>query len=522
MPKVCRALISVYDKTGLVDLARELVKLRVEIISTGGTAKHLNEHGISTTSISEITRFPEILSGRVKTLHPRVFAGILSLRDDAGHQRQMAEHDLHFVDLVVVNLYPFAATVAREDVSESEVLENIDIGGPSLIRAAAKNYQHVGVVTSPHQYAELIDDLNRHEGALSEATRRRFATEAFKLTSGYDGAIHAYFSAQPGKRDTGKLPQEIGLTLTKVSDLRYGENPHQRAAVYSEAERPASGLLRARQLHGKELSYNNLLDVNTAIGIVQEFDEPCVAIVKHNNPCGVATATRLADAYENAKATDPVSAFGSIVGLNQPLDIATAHVISEIFTEVIVAPAFESDALKLLQSQKNLRLLELPELPVSDSPELQLTRVRGGLLVQDQDFLRVSDTNLRAVSRRQPDDRELLALKFGWRVCKWVKSNAIVFSGSDRTLGIGAGQMSRVDAVRIAADKARELGLKLQNSVLASDAFFPFKDGVDMAAHCGVTAIIQPGGSIRDQEVIAAADEHGIAMVFTGVRHFRH
>lgn len=520
MPKVQRALISVYDKAGIADFSRKLSELNVEIISTGGTAKHLNESGIATTSVTQVTAFPEILGGRVKTLHPMIFGGLLALRDDATHMRELEEHQIASIDLVVVNLYPFEATVAKEDASLQQVLENIDIGGPCLIRAAAKNFKDVAVVTSPRQYELVLHELQDNDGELSLKTRRTLSATAFETTMAYDAAIHHYLSKET--HETAGLPSSIHFDLEKVKDLRYGENPHQKAALYRARGQQPSGPLGARQLHGKALSYNNLLDANAALGILQEFETPCVAIVKHNNPCGVATGSSLAVAYENARATDPVSAFGSIVGLNRRVDIDAARAISEIFTEVVLAPGYSADALNLLRRKKNVRLLELASIGSLNKAEHQLTRIQGGVLVQDQDFMEDSDINLKVVSARQPTSDELTALKFGWQICKWVKSNAIVYCRADRTIGIGAGQMSRVDSSHIAADKARKMGLDLAGTVLASDAFFPFRDGVDIAAEAGATAIIQPGGSIRDDEVIQAANEHGLAMVFSGVRHFRH
>jgi len=520
MPRIRRALISVYDKTGIADFARELCDLNVEIVSTGGTAKHLEANGVHSTSISDVTSFPEILGGRVKTLHPKIFGGLLAVRDDATHAKELAENKIVLFDLIVVNLYPFEATIAREDVSLRQALENIDIGGPCLLRAAAKNFIHVAAVTSPRQYRGILDELQENGSELTIETRKTLSVSAFKTTMAYDRAIQSYLSGE--RNDTDNFPATIHLGLEKVEDLRYGENPHQKAALYRIAGEKPSGLLEAKQLHGKELSYNNLLDANTALGILREFETPCVAIVKHNNPCGVAMGQSLAAAYENARATDPVSAFGSIVGLNRSVDIEAARAISNIFTEVVLAPGYDSEALGLLARKKNLRLLELASMVPPNRIEAQITCIQGGVLLQDQDFVEENDINLKVVSIRQPSPEELIALKFGWRICKWVKSNAIIYCRADRTIGIGAGQMSRVDSSRIAADKARKMGLDLVGTVLASDAFFPFRDGVDIAAEVGATAIIQPGGSIRDEEVIQAADEHGLAMVFSGVRHFRH
>lgn len=519
MPRIQRALISVYDKEGIVDLARLLQEMDVEILSTGGTARHLEEHGLRTRAISDITEFPEILGGRVKTLHPRIFGGILALRQDAGQAEESRQHDLPLIDLVVVNLYPFEQTVAREGVTLEEALENIDIGGPSLIRAAAKNHASVAVVTAPQQYPEVMTELQANGGVLSPELRRRLALEAFTRTAHYDLRISQYLSGLDSQPEP--FPDRLVLALQKVQDLRYGENPHQRGAFYRErGER--SGLAAARQLHGKQMSFNNILDAEAALAIVQAFSEPCAVVVKHTNPCGVGVGGDLLQAYQRAKSTDPVSAFGGIVGVNRPLDADTARAISELFTEVVLAPEFTEAALRILKEKKNLRLVVCADIDNSQPRGLDLKRVRGGLLVQDRDGHRVEDLDLKVVTKRQPTEAEWAALRFAWRVVKWVKSNAVIFTAGDRTLGIGAGQMSRVDASEVAIAKARRMRHNLKGSVAASDAFYPFRDGVDVAAEAGATAVIQPGGSIRDEEVIGAADEHDMAMVFTGVRHFRH
>ncbi len=520
MSRIQRALISVYDKTGIAAFAQNLQQRGVEIISTGGTASKLEEHGIRTRAVSEITQFPEILGGRVKTLHPRIFGGLLALREDTSQKQQVQEHNIPLIDLVVVNLYPFEQTVAKPNIEMITALESIDIGGPSMIRAAAKNFLHVAVVTSPQQYAQVLHELDENDGQLSMATRTRFASAAFARTAEYDSAIHHYLSAQ--EDHAAAFSDTLSLMLTKVQDLRYGENPHQKAALFRANHGRVEGLLAARQLHGKELSYNNFLDTNAAVGIVQEFSEPCAVIVKHTNPCGVATHTVLSEAFINARATDPVSAFGGIVALNRPVDVPTATAISEAFTEVVIAPRFAADALRILTKKKNLRLLEMPDAAKTGAGEFEFKRVQGGVLVQDQDFININDIDFRVVTKRQPTREEWTALKFGWRVCKWVKSNAIVYCRSDRTVGIGAGQMSRVDSSRLAVDKAQGAGLTLTGTAMASDAFFPFRDGVDVAASVGTTAIVQPGGSVRDEEVIQAANEHNLTMVFTGIRHFRH
>jgi phosphoribosylaminoimidazolecarboxamide formyltransferase/IMP cyclohydrolase len=520
MPKIQRALLSVYDKTGIVEFATGLQQNRVEIISTGGTAKHLNANGIRTRPISEITEFPEILQGRVKTLHPKIFGGLLALRKDSAQMDETRQHGIDLIDMVVVNLYPFEQTISKNDVSVSEALENIDIGGPTMIRAAAKNYLDVTVVTAPSQYEKVLSEIRENQGEISSELRQQLAAEAFALTCGYDAAIHNYLSKLSASATA--FPKRIHFTFEKVQDLRYGENPHQRAALYREIGKDFAGLVNAKQLHGKELSFNNIIDLGAAIGVVAEFEEPCAVIIKHTNPCGVAIDKNLREAYLNAKATDPLSAFGGIVGLNRKVDPETARSISEVFTEAIIAPGFEPDALAILKSKKNLRLLDCAEVKSGRSNGIDFKWVDGSLLVQDKDLLNINDIKFEVVTARQPTEDEWAAMKFGWRVAKWVKSNAVVYSKQDRTVGIGAGQMSRVDSSLLAAEKANRMGLSLVGTAVASDAFFPFRDGVDAAAEAGATAIIQPGGSIRDQEVIRAADEHNLTMVFTHVRHFRH
>lgn len=520
MPKIKRALISVFDKTGIVDFAHVLEGYGVEIISTGGTAKQLQENGIRIRMISEITGFPEILDGRVKTLHPKIYGGLLALRDRPAHIKEIETHGIELLDLVVVNLYPFQETIAKKDVSISEALENIDIGGPGMIRAAAKNYLHVAVVTSPDQYAEVMAEIQQNNGHVTSEKSKKLAAEAFRRTAAYDSAIHTFLARDESPESV--FPDNLTMQYEKVQDLRYGENPHQRAAFYRERAQIEHGLLKIEQLHGKELSFNNMLDLDAALGLVQEFEEPCTVIVKHTNPCGIAIGANGLTAYLNAKATDPVSAFGGIVGSNRVIDVAAAKAIHEVFTEAVIAPGFEPEALQLLKSKKNVRLLKCAECTRKQEAGWDFKRVQGGLLLQDQDLFNLRDIKLEVVSKRVPTDDEWTAMKFGWRVAKWVKSNAIVFTAKDHTLGIGAGQMSRVDSSKFAIAKAHFHGLSLAGSALASDAFFPFRDAVDVAAEAGATAIIQPGGSIRDQEVIAAADEQNMAMVFTGVRHFRH
>ena len=515
MPKIKRAIISVYDKHGVVELAKALAEFDIEIISTGGTARHLLENGIKTTSISDLTGFPEILAGRVKTLHPRVFAGLLALRENKDQMAQIEKHDIATIDLVVVNLYPFETTIAHPDVTLNQALENIDIGGPSLIRAAAKNFPDVTVVTAQDQYRDVISELRNHNGETSPALRRALAASAFSVASDYDFAIAQYLN-----EEHEKLSEQVAFRLAKVQSLRYGENPHQSAAFYKDACRDSYGLPAATQLHGKELSFNNIIDLDAAWSVAQDFSNTCAVIIKHTNPCGVAVAESQEEAFLNAKATDPVSSFGGVIGFNRNLDKPTAAKIAEMFVEAVIAPGFQDGALEILKSKKNLRLLKMN--PDEQFFELDLKRVYGGFLLQERDQKRLDDLELKVVSKRQPTDEERRALRFGWQVCKWVKSNAIVYANADRTIGIGAGQMSRVDSSTVAIQKARNMGLEIAGTIMASDAFFPFRDGVDAAAEAGATAIIQPGGSIRDEEVIKAADEHDMAMIFTGVRHFRH
>jgi phosphoribosylaminoimidazolecarboxamide formyltransferase/IMP cyclohydrolase len=516
-----RALISVSDKTGLLDFARALAARDVAILSTGGTAKALREAGIPVTDVSEHTGFPEILDGRVKTLVPQIHGGILGRRDLPEHVAQMQAHDIAPIDLVAVNLYPFEATVAR-GAAFDDCVENIDIGGPALIRAAAKNHDFVAVLTEPAHYAEVLSELAAH-GGTTLALRRRLAGEAYARTAAYDAAIAAWFA---GQRDE-TFPERLTIGGVRRQVLRYGENPHQRAAFYASGTRP--GVATARQVQGKELSFNNLNDTDAAFEAVAEFDAPTVVIVKHANPCGVASAGSLAEAWEAALRCDPVSAFGGIVALNRPLDGPAAERISAIFTEVIVAPEATAEALEILARKKNLRVLLTGGVPDPAAPGLVVRTLAGGLLAQTRDAGRIERAALRTVTHRAPSEAELDDLMFAFRVCKHVKSNAIVYAKAGATVGIGAGQMSRVDSARIAAWKgaeaARAAGLATpltQGSVVASDAFFPFADGLEAAISAGATAVIQPGGSMRDAEVIAAADAAGIAMVFTGMRHFRH
>ena len=527
MKKIARALISVSDKTGIEHFAGELAGLGVQILSTGGTAKLLRARGLSVQDVSDLTGFPEMLDGRVKTLHPRVHGGLLGVRSNPDHQRQMREHGIEPIDLVAVNLYPFEQTAARPGVHFEELIENIDIGGPSMIRSAAKNFADVTVVVDPADYRLVIEEL-RQGGGVSDATRARLARKAFATTAAYDGAIsttlqrwarNAEETAAPGS--TGEsLPERLHLNYHKSADLRYGENPHQKAALYLDPAARGRGLAHAHQIQGKELSYNNLVDLEAAWRLVNEFTEPTTAIIKHTNPCGIATAATLAESYQKALAVDPVSAFGSVIAVNRPVDAATAEELAKLFVEAIVSTRFESAALEKLATRKNLRLMEMPA--AGDDYPLQLKSVGGGLLVQTPDTLPARPQDWKCVGDRSPSEHEQRALLFAWRVTKHVKSNAIVFTREDVAVGVGAGQMSRVDSVRLAVTKARELKHDLAGTVVGSDAFFPFPDGVEEAARAGATAIVQPGGSMRDAEVITSANRLGLAMMFTGVRHFRH
>ena len=527
---VRRALLSVSNKTGLVDFARRLSRRGVELISTGGTARTLRDAGLDVREVAALTGFPEILDGRVKTLHPAVHGGLLARRNDPDDLGQLQAHDIEAIDLVVVNLYPFRQTVAREGVSEEEAVENIDIGGPTMIRAAAKNHAFVAVVTSPEDYDAVAGEMEGSGGALSMATRRRLAHEAFEHTAGYDRAIADFFARQSGPTSEGAgLPETLRLNLPKAQDLRYGENPHQHAALYALPGRPSQSETEPffRPLHGKDLSFNNLIDLSAALLLVDEFRDapPTCAILKHTNPCGVASAETLENAYHYAFATDRQSPFGGIVVVNRPLDRATAEAIDQIFTEVIIAPEFEEGVLGFLQEKKNRRLVQSLA-SAREGDRLDVRSVLGGLLVQTRDKVLPSPEALRArcrvVTERAPTDAEWADLDFAWRVAKHVKSNAIVYATGRATLGIGAGQMSRVDASEIAVLKGRKSELDFAGSVVASDAFFPFADGLIAAAETGARAAIQPGGSVRDDEVIDAANRHEMAMVFAGNRHFRH
>jgi phosphoribosylaminoimidazolecarboxamide formyltransferase/IMP cyclohydrolase len=521
MPK--RALLSVSDKTGLVDFAQSLTAAGYELISTGGTATALRGAGLTVADISDVTGFPEMLDGRVKTLHPKVHGGLLFLRDNEEHRAQAAKHGIKAIDLVVVNLYPFEQTIGKPGVTLDHAIENIDIGGPSMLRSAAKNYRSVTVITDPADYAVVAGEISS-QGDTTLATRERLAAKVFRTTGYYDALIANYLAQrlpEPGREAGLKVetfPETFALPLRRAQALRYGENPHQAAALYGQFPR------HFQQLHGKELSYNNLIDINAAVRLIREFAGgiPTVAILKHTNPCGIGSAPSLAEAWAGAYATDRQAPFGGIIVVNRPLDLAVAQLIAEIFSEVIIAPAFEPDALALLSKKKNLRLMVNNETsPPAPGLEIRST-VGDSFLVQRGDSDTVSTADWKVVTKRPPTDAEREALLFGWRVVKHVKSNAIVYAAHDRTLGIGAGQMSRIDSSRIAIWKASEAKLSLAGSIVASDAFFPFPDGLIAAAEAGATAAIQPGGSVRDPEVIAAADERGLAMIFTGQRHFRH
>lgn len=512
--KVKRALISVSDKTGLIEFAKGLSELGIEIISTGGTAKSLEGAGIKVKGISEVTKFPEMLDGRVKTLHPVVHGGILANRSIKEHMDTLKAHSIAPIDLVVVNLYPFAQTVAKPGVTLEEAIENIDIGGPAMIRSAAKNFEGVAVVVNPQRYGPVLQELKKSKSALSRETRFALAREAFQHTSEYDSNIYQYLS-----KDELEFPKRLNLSYVKMQDLRYGENPHQRAAYYRDRQAPANSLVFAQQLHGKELSFNNILDLDAAWAIVGEFSVPAAVIIKHNNPCGVAVADNLLTAYERAYAADPLSAFGGVISFNGVVDEKLAKKISETFIEAVIAPAFHEEAVEALTRKKDIRLLYMGEKRASLSKAKDFRRVEGGLLLQDLDRSQETRSEMKVVSERHPTEKEWEDLLFAWKVAKHVKSNAIVLAKDLQTIGVGAGQMSRVVSAEIAAKKAGE---KAKGSVLASDAFFPFRDGIDAAAAVGAVAVIQPGGSVKDEEVIAAVNKHGMAMVFTGVRHFKH
>jgi phosphoribosylaminoimidazolecarboxamide formyltransferase/IMP cyclohydrolase len=529
MTRIQRALLSVHDKTGIVEFARGLTALGVEILSTGGTAKLLRESGLAVRDVSEVTGVPEMLDGRVKTLHPRIHGGILARRDLPEHMAALERHGIAPIDLVAVALYPFEQTIGRAGVAPAEAVEQIDVGGPAMIRAAAKNAASVAVVTDPAQYAAVLAELQASQGSLSADTRRRLAHEAFRRTAQYDAAIAAYLRAPdalPARpaADPDAWPLRLALEADRVQELRYGENPHQSAAFYRFHAGPGSGLAALRQLHGPELSYNNLLDLSAALGLLLEFDEPAAVVIKHTNPCGAAVAATVGEAMRRAKASDPVSIYGGVVGVNRTLDMEVVKELVGIFVDVLFAPAYEPAALEeVRRTKKKARVLELPCDRRALGPRpVEYRSVMGGLLAQSVDLADLDEAKLRVVSRRPPTDSEWAALRFGWRVAKHAKSNAIVLATREQLIGVGAGQMNRLDSAWIAVMRAKELGLETAGTVCASDAFFPFRDGLDVVARAGATAVIQPGGSIRDSEVIAAADDHGMAMVTTGLRHFRH
>lgn len=550
--KIKRALISVSDKTGIIDFAKELANFDVQIISTGGTAKSLREAGINVTEVAEITNFPEMMDGRVKTLHPKIHGAFLALRDNESHVRSMNEHGIEPIDLVCVNLYPFEQTIAREDVTLAEAVENIDIGGPAMIRSASKNWRDVAVVTDANLYKGVIAELKQNNGSLKLETRQRLATLAYTRTASYDLAISSYLAKQLSAEDleflepynplgdlafiemeefgknsnleedevspTSGFPSTKTIELAKVIDLRYGENPHQKAALYETDE--MGGIAQAEQLHGKEMSYNNYVDAEAAWNLVQDFDQLAVTIIKHTNPSGVGIGANNLEAYKRALSTDPVSAFGGIVALNQKVDAETAKAINEVFTEVVVAPDFENEALEIFKTKKNLRVLKVSK--TQNRSNFTYKQISGGMLVQEKDLYKVTEADLKFVTERKPSENEIKAMLLAWKVCKHVKSNAIVFANENQTIGVGSGQMNRVDSVRIAAMRAERFELPLKGAAMASDAFFPFRDNIDEAAKFGISAIIQPGGSVRDEEVIQAANEHGLTMALTAIRHFNH
>jgi phosphoribosylaminoimidazolecarboxamide formyltransferase/IMP cyclohydrolase len=515
--RVRRALLSVSDKTGIAEFARGLADLGIELVSTGGTATTLRDAVLEVRDIADFTGFPEIMGGRVKTLHPKLYAGVLALRDEPAHMAAAQEHEIEFVDLVCVNLYPFEAWASRRGVTEHEVLEHIDIGGPTMVRAAAKNFAFTAVVVKPESYDAVLQELRERDNKLSLPTRESLAAEAFAYTARYDTAISRWFAEKQGD-----FPDVMMSAYEKVTDLSYGENPHQRAAYYSQVGARMHVLSQVRQLGGKELSFNNVLDINSGRLLVGEFEVPACAIIKHNNPCGAAVGSSALEAYRRAFACDPLSAFGGVICFNRPVDIELANALLEQFAEVVLAPSFTDDAVEALSTKKNLRILEDNERRRMNISEWDVKRVMGGLLVQDRDIDLEDRSEMEVVTERKPSEREWGEMLFAWKVCKHVRSNAIVLARDLASVGIGAGQMSRVDSVRLAIDKARATETDLTGGALASDAFFPFSDGPQLAVDAGITAIIQPGGSVRDHEVVEATDAAGISMVFTHRRHFRH
>ncbi|MGH9341659.1 MAG: bifunctional phosphoribosylaminoimidazolecarboxamide formyltransferase/IMP cyclohydrolase [Acidobacteriota bacterium] len=519
--KIEVALISVSNRDGIVEFARRLHDLGIRILSTGGTGQTLKDAGVPVIPVSEYTGFPEILDGRVKTLHPRVHAGILARHDDPQHQRTLQEHQISPIGLVVVNLYPFSRTVEQKGVTIEEAFEQIDIGGPALVRASAKNFQHVTVVVDPTDYVGVVAELKVHGNETREETRLGLARKAFRHTAGYDAAITAYLDRLAHQEEG--LPAALHLGLKREAVLRYGENPHQRAALYRDQFSPAAGLVGSRQLQGKKLSFNNYIDLDAAWSLCREFGDPFCAIIKHTNPSGAATGAVLKESYRKALDCDPVSAFGSVIGFNREVDVETAEEMGSLFVEAVIAPGFTLQALEVFERKKNMRLMQVVDASAEAGAELSsmldLKHISGGFLLQDKDQFFIGQNDVKSVTREKPSQKQMDDLLFAWKVCKHVKSNAIVLAQGGQTVGVGAGQMSRVDSVRLAVQKAQ---LALEGAVLASDAFFPFRDGIDEAAQAGIKAVIQPGGSVRDEEVIRAADEHGLAMVFTGIRHFKH
>ena len=521
LKKVSRALISVSDKNGIVDFARSLQELNIELLSTGGTFRLLKENNISVTEVSDYTNFPEMMDGRVKTLHPKVHGGILGRRgvDD----EVMEEHSIKPIDMVVVNLYPFASTVSDPTCTLPDAIENIDIGGPTMVRSAAKNHKDVAVLVNNNDYAEVVEELKKNQGQLKYQTRYELMVKAFEHTAGYDGMIANHFGSRGTDNTARDFSNTFNMQYFKTQEMRYGENPHQKAAFYTEASPTEASVATAKQLQGKELSFNNIADTDAALECVKQFDEPACVIVKHANPCGVAVASDIGAAYELAFATDPESAFGGIIAFNRELDSKTARAICEKqFVEVIIAPIVSADASAVVAEKKNVRLLACGMWDSQRPNDFDYKRVNGGLLIQDRDNGMVCERDLKVVSKRIPTSSEMSDMLFAWKVAKMVKSNAIIYAKNNQTIGVGAGQMSRINSARIAGIKAEHAGLDVVGAVMASDAFFPFRDGIDNAGKAGISCIIQPGGSMRDDEVITAANEHGMAMVFTGMRHFRH
>ena len=521
MATIKRALLSVSDKTGIVEFAQSLTEMRIEILSTGGTAKLLADNNIKVKEVSDYTGFPEMMDGRVKTLHPKVHGGILGRRgvdDDV-----MIQHKILPIDLIVVNLYPFEQTVAKPDCTLANAIDNIDVGGPTMIRAAAKNHEAVGVIVDAKDYGLVLNELSQNKCKLSLKTRFNLAAKAFEHTAKYDGAISNYLGRLNEKGQKQEFPNTFNIQVKKIQDMRYGENPHQKAAFYAEENPKEASVSTSKQIQGKELSFNNIADTDAALECVKQFDEPACVIVKHANPCGVAVDENILQAYQRAFQTDPTSAFGGIIAVNKPLDMwAASQIIERQFVEVLIAPVIEEDAIPILEQKKNVRVLECGNWDKPDTTSYDYKRLNGGLLIQNRDLGMVTEKDLKVVTERHPTDQEIEDMLFTWKVAKFVKSNAIVFGKDKMTIGVGAGQMSRVYSTRIASIKAKDANLQVKGSVMASDAFLPFRDGLDAAAKEGITAVIQPGGSMRDDEVIAAANEHGIAMVFTGMRHFRH